>query len=84
MSGYRPSSEILLAMAAEAEGAAEAAEQRAKMQDRAAEKQPEGRLRQERVLAAGRDREAAAFHLSRAQALRDGARLLATAEARAA
>jgi hypothetical protein len=70
-------------MAAEADAAATANEERAKMADRNAEKASSAR-RHEFVIAAGRARETAAFHRRRQQALEDGARLLEAAEAQAA
>lgn len=83
MRADQSASGLLRAMAAEADAAATANEERAKMADRNAEK-ANGARRHEFVMAAGRAREAAAFLRRRQQALEDGARLLETAESHAA
>lgn len=71
--------DILIAMALEAEASATAAGERAKMQDRAAAASTRPEVSHEAVMAAGKSRDTGAFHLTRAQALRDGARLLEAA-----
>lgn len=67
-------------MAFEADAAAIAAEERAKMADRGAAAATGPRV-QQAIMEGGKAREAAAFHRRRQQALEDGARLLETAEA---
>lgn len=71
---------LLRFMAAEADAAAIAAEERAKMADRGAAAAIGPRV-QQHIMESGKARETAAFHRRRQQALEDGARLLEAAEA---
>lgn len=83
MRAEQSSAELLRFMAAEADAAAIAAEERAKMADRNAAKAT-GPRQHEFVMNAGKARATAVFHRRRQQALEDGARLLENAESRAA
>lgn len=80
MRADQSSAGLLRAMAFEADAAAIASEERAKMADRGAESAT-GPRQHEYVMAGGKARETAAFHRRRQQALEDGARLLENAEA---
>ena len=83
MRSDQSSAALLRFMAAEADAAAIAAEERAKMADRNAAK-ANGPRQHDLIMSAGQAREAAAFHRRRQQALEDGARLLEHAESQAA